>query len=84
MESTPRDTRGAPDPATPVNELPPTPDEGGPHDVPDDEVIEQTLPTASGTGRGGSASKRQPDAPEDRAGRDELHGGQGFSKKERP
>ena len=43
MASTPpRDTRAASDPETPVNELPPTPDEGGPHDVPDDEVIEQT------------------------------------------
>jgi len=24
--------------------VPPVPDEAGPHDVPDDEVIEQTLP----------------------------------------
>ena len=24
---------------------PPTPDEDGPHDVPDDQVIEKTLPT---------------------------------------
>jgi hypothetical protein len=29
---------------------PPTPDEDGPHDVPDDKVIEATLPTAAGDG----------------------------------
>lgn len=26
-------------------EFPPTPDEDGPHDVPDEKVIEKTLPT---------------------------------------
>lgn len=26
------------------SDIPPAPDEDGPHDVPDDEVIEQTLP----------------------------------------
>jgi hypothetical protein len=26
------------------DQVPPTPDEAGPHDVPDDEVIEHTLP----------------------------------------
>lgn len=32
--------------------LPPTPDEDGPHDVPDDTVIEKTLPAKPlGTGR---------------------------------
>jgi hypothetical protein len=31
---------------------PPTPDEDGPHDVPDEKVIEKTLPaTASGEGK---------------------------------
>lgn len=28
-----------------VDELAPVPDERGPHDVPDDKVIEKTLPT---------------------------------------
>ena len=35
---------------------PPTPDEDGPHDVPDDTVIEKTLPSSAGSdkdGRGG-------------------------------
>jgi hypothetical protein len=27
------------------DQVPPTPDEDGPHDVPDDKVIEKTLPT---------------------------------------
>lgn len=27
------------------SDVPPAPDEAGPHDVPDDEVIEQTLPS---------------------------------------
>jgi hypothetical protein len=30
---------------TPAEEFPPVPDEDGPHDVPDDKVIEKTLPT---------------------------------------
>jgi hypothetical protein len=29
---------------------PPVPDEAGPHDVPDDEVIEQTLPAPGAIG----------------------------------
>jgi hypothetical protein len=77
-------TKGAPIPEEPANEMPHTPDEGGPHDVPDDEVIEQTLPTASNAGRGGSAPKRQPDAADDRDAGGELHGGQGFPKQDRP
>jgi len=32
-------------------DLPPTPDEDGPHDVPDDQVIEKTLPTTPVPGR---------------------------------
>jgi len=28
-----------------ADQIPPTPDEDGPHDVPDDKVIEKTLPT---------------------------------------
>jgi hypothetical protein len=81
MASTPRDIRDSDEPA---NELPPTPDEGGPHDVPDDEVIEQTLPTASGAGRGSSAPKRQPDAADDGSAGGELHGGQRLPKQDRP
>jgi hypothetical protein len=30
----------------PEDQAPPAPDEDGPHDVPDDKVIEKTLPTA--------------------------------------
>ena len=29
-----------------TGEVPPIPDEDGPHDVPDDKVIEKTLPTS--------------------------------------
>jgi hypothetical protein len=45
---------------TRAEQPPPTPDEAGPHDIPDDEVIEATLPaksvstdmdTSSGSGR---------------------------------
>ena len=32
------------------SDLPPTPDEPGPHDVPDDEVIEHTLPARTTQG----------------------------------
>jgi hypothetical protein len=28
------------------DQMPPVPDEDGPHDVPDDQVIEKTLPSA--------------------------------------
>lgn len=30
---------------SPEDRVPPTPDERGPHDVPDDKVIEKTVPT---------------------------------------
>ncbi|HSV47710.1 MAG TPA: hypothetical protein VLJ58_18115 [Ramlibacter sp.] len=33
-------------------QMPPVPDEAGPHDVPDDEVIEKTLPGAKGGPKG--------------------------------
>ena len=40
---------------------PPVPDEDGPHDVPDDNVIEKTLPTApSGDGSKGGRSRERP------------------------
>ena len=37
---------------------PPVPDEDGPHDVPDEKVIEKTLPTTSLPGTGGSGQAR--------------------------
>jgi hypothetical protein len=39
---------------------PPVPDEDGPHDVPDDKVIEKTLPTTpiADSGEAGSAARR--------------------------
>jgi hypothetical protein len=46
----PTETRPAADDETPESDagrVPPTPDEDGPHDVPDDTVIEKTLPTKS-------------------------------------
>lgn len=36
-----------------------TPDEAGPHDVPDEEVIEKTLPTAPVSKSGDSDSPRE-------------------------
>jgi len=36
--------------------VPPTPDEDGPHDVPDEKVIEKTLPTKPMPDDGGRAS----------------------------
>lgn len=35
-------------------EAPPVPDEDGPHDVPDEQVIEKTLPTAPVPDTGGA------------------------------
>jgi hypothetical protein len=83
MAIPPRETRAAPGAEEPINEMPHTPDEAGPHDVPDDEVIEQTLPAASSTG-GGSAAKRQPDAADDRDAGGKLHGGKRLPKQDRP
>lgn len=37
--------RGADSNESPPDQIPPIPDEDGPHDVPDDKVIEKTLPT---------------------------------------
>ncbi|HXE48811.1 MAG TPA: hypothetical protein VN663_10595 [Ramlibacter sp.] len=34
-------------------QVPPIPDEDGPHDVPDEKVIEKTLPTHPAPGAGG-------------------------------
>ncbi|HXD39813.1 MAG TPA: hypothetical protein VN649_04585 [Ramlibacter sp.] len=35
----------------PEGQASPIPDEDGPHDVPDEKVIEKTLPTAPGAGK---------------------------------
>ena len=43
---------------------PPTPDEDGPHDVPDDTVIEKTLPTGPVSDAGSEGSSRWPDKPQ--------------------
>jgi hypothetical protein len=43
-----------PDPE-PDGQFPPIPDEDGPHDVPDEKVIEETLPTTPTPGKGGSS-----------------------------
>ena len=41
-----------------VDEVKPVPDERGPHDVPDDKVIEKTLPTGKVGNESGSGSGR--------------------------
>jgi len=44
-----------PDSEEPINaEFPPVPDEDGPHDVPDDKVIDETLPTVPTPESGGA------------------------------
>jgi hypothetical protein len=45
---------------------PPTPDEDGPHDVPDDAVIEKTLPTGpvADPGSAGSSPSASGDKPQ--------------------
>ena len=45
-----------------VGEAPATPDEDGPHDVPDDTVIEKTLPSVpvADDGDGGNFSNERP------------------------
>jgi hypothetical protein len=44
MNQTQKPQRDATDEPRAENEVPPIPDEDGPHDVPDDKVIEKTLP----------------------------------------
>jgi hypothetical protein len=39
---------------SPDGQVPPIPDEDGPHDVPDEKVIEKTLPTKPAPDSGGS------------------------------
>jgi hypothetical protein len=50
---------GRVEPDEPVDEQlpPPVPDEDGPHDVPDDKVIEKTLPTTPKPDRAGSSAR---------------------------
>jgi hypothetical protein len=38
--------------------VPPIPDEDGPHDVPDEKVIEKTLPTAPAPGSAGKEPRQ--------------------------
>lgn len=56
MGATRKPAGNAVDPDEPFDDrVSPTPDEDGPHDVPDDEVIEKTLPTtpvSDGSGSG--------------------------------
>jgi hypothetical protein len=48
MASTPNDPKDSPRAdETSSNDVKPVPDQDGPHDVPDTEVIEQTLPSGS-------------------------------------
>ena len=57
MSATQDPVRGTNDPDEPPEDhVPPTPDEDGPHDVPDEQVIEKTLPTAPIPNSGGSGS----------------------------
>ena len=59
MSATRKPAENAADPDESLEEqITPTPDEDGPHDVPDDEVIEKTLPTTPvSDSDGGSATK---------------------------
>ncbi|HSV34340.1 MAG TPA: hypothetical protein VLI46_02225 [Ramlibacter sp.] len=54
--SSPRNPGAGEDPDDPLDDdVPPVPDEDGPHDVPDETVIEKTLPTAPRPDRGASS-----------------------------
>ena len=57
MNATPRPDRAG-DAEDPGNELPPSPDEDGPHDVPDDQVIEATLPATPPPGKDKDRGRR--------------------------
>ena len=47
MSATQKPSGNADDSEEPLDgQFPPVPDEDGPHDVPDEKVIEKTLPTA--------------------------------------
>jgi hypothetical protein len=46
------------DPGESPDDHHPVPDEDGPHDVPDEKVIDKTLPTAPVPDKGGSASPK--------------------------
>jgi len=45
MSATRKPREGADEPDESLDGFPPIPDEDGPHDVPDEKVIEKTLPT---------------------------------------
>ena len=59
MSATRKPAENAADPDESLeDQITPTPDEDGPHDVPDDEVIEKTLPSPPVSDRdGGSGTK---------------------------
>jgi len=63
--ATPRNPDSAESPEALDGQPPPIPDEDGPHDVPDEAVIEKTLPTVPVSDAGissGSALRDKPQA----------------------
>jgi hypothetical protein len=56
MSATQKPTGGDVDPDEAPDQVSPIPDEDGPHDVPDEQVIEKTLPTAPMPDSGGSGA----------------------------
>jgi hypothetical protein len=58
MNASQKPAGGASDPdESPDDQVQPIPDEDGPHDVPDDKVIEKTLPSKPTPHSGGSGSR---------------------------
>lgn len=53
MSSTQKPTGSDEESDESINDMPHTPDEDGPHDVPDDKVIEKTLPAKPASDSGG-------------------------------
>ena len=63
--TTPQNPTGSADSKESLDgQAPPTPDEDGPHDVPDDTVIEKTLPAGPVSDAGSSGSSSSPDKPQ--------------------
>jgi hypothetical protein len=63
--ATPQNPAGSADAEASLDgQPPPIPDEDGPHDVPDDTVIEKTLPTGPVSDAGGDASSPAGDKPQ--------------------
>lgn len=59
MSATRKPEGSADDPDEPFDGEVPMPDEDGPHDVPDDKVIEKTLPTKPVPDGGGSGPRHE-------------------------